>query len=117
MKESRSSIAPIAAAALLLLLPLTYVASYYCVVDTTIISQFPGPDLRYRVCPEMCGTIYWPVEQVDRRLRPEAWFDPLIKLITETIEPSTGWGHLASEEDTARLARQESTAAAAPVDQ
>lgn len=112
MDEPRSSVAPIAAAGLLLLLPLGYIGSYYCLVDTTIIGAVTGQDLRYRIYPETCGRIYWPVEQVDRQLRPAAWFDPLIKLITESIEPTTGWGY--HESQTPEWPTPESTVAEAP---
>ena len=94
MNESRSWSAPVVAA-LLLLLPLGYIGSYYCLVDTDrggYIGCGPNmPDLRYRICPELCGKFFWPVEQVDRKLRPDAWEDPLIKLITTTIVPES-WG-------------------------
>lgn len=93
MIEPRSWSAPIVAA-LLLLLPAVYAGSYYCVVDTDRggpswcnLGPWSQTDLRYRVAPEVCGRLYWPIEQVDRKLRPEAWEDPLIKLITISIEP------------------------------
>jgi hypothetical protein len=91
MNEPRSWSAPIVAACLLLV-PAVYVGSYYCAVDTNrggyISLCGPNkPDLRYRVAPEVCGRFYWPIEQVDRKLRPEAWEDPLIKLITSSFEP------------------------------
>lgn len=83
-------------AAVLLLLPTLYVGSYYAVVDTDhpsaqgISFQHPQAcDLRYRIYPELADRFYWPVEQVDRRLRPGAWEDPLIKLITSTIIPES----------------------------
>lgn len=95
MNERRSWSAPIVAA-LLLLLPAVYVGSYYCLVDTergydpvmgcNIGAQL-SESLRYRVASRLCCRIYWPIEQVDRKLRPEAWEDPLVKLITITIEP------------------------------
>ena len=93
MNESRSW-ACAAIAALLLLSPLLYVGSYYYLVDTDSggpswcnLGPHSQTDLRYRVAPEVCGRFYWPIEQVDRKLRPDAWEDPLIKLITISIEP------------------------------
>jgi len=97
---SRSSSAGAIAAAVLLLLPILYVGSYYAVVDTDDPTaagvsfrcsvSARSRDLRYRIYPEVAGVIYWPIEQVDRRLRPAAWEDPLIKMITSTIVPE-GW--------------------------
>ena len=84
-------------AAVLLLLPTLYVGSYYAVVDTdhssaqgiSFCRSNNDRDLRYRIYPELAGRFYWPIEQVDRRLRPAAWEDPLIKLITSTIIPES----------------------------
>jgi hypothetical protein len=87
MNHSRSLAAPIVAT-LFMLMPLLYVGSYYCLVDTDRIN---AKDLRYRVYPELAGQVYWPIELADRRLRPEAWEDPLIKLITSTIDTSSEW--------------------------
>jgi hypothetical protein len=52
-------------AAVLLLLPVLYVGSYLLLV-------IPGAAMPYRGI-EAARTLYWPVEQVDRRLRPRAW--------------------------------------------
>ena len=81
MDKPRTSAAPLIVAVALLLLPVLYVGSYLALV-------FPGwrtatvtlPDgrqgtriVRYRAFDEQCRVIFWPVEQVDRQLRPQAW--------------------------------------------
>jgi hypothetical protein len=76
--------APIIAASLLLL-PVLYVGSYFFLVSPnrgpvvrTVYgcSLTPGYDVHadYRVGD--LSQLYWPVEQADRRLRPQAWVDP-----------------------------------------
>jgi hypothetical protein len=81
------SFAPITAVMLLLLLmTVLYVGSYLAitygqksfVVDSrkgavlTLGSgeRFTGRIARYRACEEFCEVFFWPVEQIDRRLRP-----------------------------------------------
>ncbi|WP_254509940.1 hypothetical protein [Anatilimnocola floriformis] len=88
MHEPRSYPAAVVAV-LLLLTPLIYVGSYCLLVDTNTVCLYGNPDLRYRTSPELCAKIFWPVEQVDRRVRPDAWEDPLIKLIISSIEPES----------------------------
>jgi hypothetical protein len=69
------SFAPIIAA-ILLLLPVLYVGSYLALVK-------PGPRYgwgsalhpTYRVADRFCTRFFWPLEQVDRKLRPNKW-DP-----------------------------------------
>lgn len=72
-------------AAILLLLPALYVGSYFFLVSPfrgpvvgTVMgcSLSPGYDVHadYRVGD--LSQFYWPVEQADRRLRPQAWIDP-----------------------------------------
>lgn len=66
MKESR---APLIFAIGLLLLPLLYVGSYAALVT-------PSPYWwinHYRVSPELSAQFFWPLEQIDRKLRPEVW--------------------------------------------
>lgn len=55
-------------AVLLLLLPLLYVGSYLAVV-------FPCDDAHdcYRLNAARLVYVYWPLEQLDRRLRPRDW--------------------------------------------
>lgn len=61
-------------AAILLLLPLLYVGSYFALVK-------PGEHLGWGsalYAPYRCGgdvavRLFWPLEQIDRRVRPGAW--------------------------------------------
>jgi hypothetical protein len=53
-------------AAILLLLPI-YMGSYFAVAPR---SAFLPASPIYR----SIGAIYWPLEQIDRRLRPESWY-------------------------------------------
>jgi hypothetical protein len=78
MRGTKTTTAAPLAAAILLLTPVLYVGSYYCLVDTDAVVL---NDLRYRVCGEYCGTIFWPIEKIDRWLRPEAWKNPFEKLM------------------------------------
>jgi hypothetical protein len=66
-------------AVILLLLPLLYVASYYA-----LVLPGPGPlamtstgeckeQSSYRLGSDYARQVFWPVEQIDRRLRPKAW--------------------------------------------
>lgn len=94
VNRNTSSAAPVIAATILLA-PMLYVGSYYCLVDTNcnwpshcnIGPVSPTEDLRYRVAPIVCSRVYWPIEKIDRKLRPAAWEDPLVKIINE-IEPT-----------------------------
>jgi hypothetical protein len=71
--------APLIAAILLLLLPLLYLGSYLALVT-------PGPRIgwgsarysNYRAADEFCIRFFWPLEQIDRQLRPNAWSWPFI---------------------------------------
>ncbi len=63
MKEKRSFV-PVAVAIVLLLLPVAYVGSYLALVEH-------GSALPYR--SEAERTFFWPLEQIDRKLRPDAW--------------------------------------------
>jgi hypothetical protein len=73
------SFAPILAA-VLLLFPLLYVGSYLALVlpgGKVVVSG--GPQLlpayasNYRVDGQWPWRIFWPLEQIDRRVRPGAW--------------------------------------------
>jgi hypothetical protein len=87
MDERRTNLLPIASAVLLLVL---YVGSYLVVVRTkrqfiasssggVVVNFGDGKGIQtgefehYIACPALCRSIYWPIEIVDRRLRPEAW--------------------------------------------
>jgi hypothetical protein len=68
-------------AAVLLLLPVLYVGSYLALIgeygSSRIMVKVEGgyhsEDTPYRCCPEICKPLFWPLEQIDRRLRPKAW--------------------------------------------
>lgn len=78
MKYSR---APLIFAIALLLLPILYVGSYlalvtpggFSIADDTGGGNMPISFYNYRVSPSICSTLFWPLEQIDRKLRPEAW--------------------------------------------
>jgi hypothetical protein len=83
MKE-KQSFAPVIMAAVLLLLPLLYVASYLVLVNRrapVAVSHASPPT--YTVSHYRCGGtwaagLYWPLEQVDRRLQPDKWIEPFV---------------------------------------
>lgn len=74
--------APLLVAIVFLLLPLLYVGSYFALV-------LPGPAgvvtvpphgwylerHKYRAGGSVADVIFWPVEQVDKALRPDVWND------------------------------------------
>jgi hypothetical protein len=76
-------------ATLLLLLPVLYVVSYLALVE-------PGPRFgwgsavypTYRVADGFCTRIFWPLEQLDRKLRPGAW-----KLEEDPFWLTESYGH------------------------
>lgn len=76
MKESRGSAIVVA---LLMLLPMMYVGSYLALVVPSGIHhpanyfEFLG---YYRCFDGIAAKVYWPLEQVDRRIRPDAWYGP-----------------------------------------
>lgn len=85
MDKPRSSAAPIFAA-ILLLLPVLYIGSYFALVipagklpkSTIAASLFASPQgiiqvSHYRLMPAFAARFYWPLEQLDRKLRPKAW--------------------------------------------
>ena len=68
-------------AAVLLLLPLLYVGSYALIVDPHTVIVTCGHDNSpamplYRVGGEYAARFYWPLETIDRRLRPVTWHEP-----------------------------------------
>jgi hypothetical protein len=71
------TIAPIIVA-VFLLLPLLYVASYVVLVRPNV-RVIKSPAIvasnveHYRLPGRICGRFFWPLEKVDRRLRPGAW--------------------------------------------
>jgi hypothetical protein len=79
MDKPRSS-APIIAA-VLLLLPVLYAGSYLALVTPgrqqfvdfgPPIGEVPSP-ADYRVAANSCHRLFWPLEQIDRRVRPGVW--------------------------------------------
>jgi hypothetical protein len=76
---SPRSIAPAIAAALLLLLPLGYAGSYLAIIQPGWEIQCCGHSshdylfVGYRIGGEWSQRFYWPLEQLDRRLRPGVW--------------------------------------------
>jgi hypothetical protein len=63
--KSPSRAAPIVAA-ILLLLPVFYVGAYLALVRPAYASP-------YRVSPQVCSVVFYPLEQFDRKVRPNAW--------------------------------------------
>ena len=78
MQKSRST-APIIAA-VLLLVPVLYVGSYFALVVPQGIYPVGdpfAPTMYYRFGNGIAQRLYWPLERIDRRLRPKAWeIDP-----------------------------------------
>jgi hypothetical protein len=79
----RRSAAPIIAA-VLLLLPVLYVGSYLALVTPqlrtmTVVHQTPYGQMdelrytHYRIGEKTPELVFWPLEQIDRRVRPAAW--------------------------------------------
>lgn len=77
MKKHATSIL----AAILLLLPMLYAGSYLALVwpDGERVnmadSRSDFPTYRYGT-EAWAGLFYWPLEQLDRRVRSGAWYDP-----------------------------------------
>ena len=78
--QGKSAAAP-TIAAVLLLLPLLYVGSYLVLVWPDAM-RYHMLDSRWEVFPKYrygteawSGTLYWPLEQIDRRVRPDEWYD------------------------------------------
>jgi hypothetical protein len=92
MTQSR---APLIVAIALLLLPVLYVGSYLALVIPGSVCVLPnGTEIRegqisewdsynftyktYRTGGRRVELFFWPIEQVDRRLRPGSWQGPFI---------------------------------------
>lgn len=68
-------------AAVLLLLPVLYVGSYFALVvpsgirvGTIKINWIPQPIIdHYRIGGDIAAAVFWPLEQIDRNVRPGAW--------------------------------------------
>lgn len=76
--------APIILAVVFLLLPAMYVGSYCALVipggrsvlkdeNVNEFSFNPWERVYYRAQPKRASILYWPLEQIDRRVRPNAW--------------------------------------------
>ena len=64
-------------AVILVLLPIGYLVSYLMLVKHDIPgSELPRMDDRYRLGNDYAEVLYWPLEQIDRKLRPAAWAPP-----------------------------------------
>lgn len=69
-------------AAILLLLPLLYVGSYFALLRPPQILLVPAhPETQihhyaqYRLGGKVAEQFFWPLEQIDRKVRPESWGD------------------------------------------
>jgi hypothetical protein len=70
--------APLIVAIVLLVLPVLYVGSYLALVvpgpDWLKIDGIDGPHRHpYRIGESWSSTVFWPLEQIDRKLRPVVW--------------------------------------------
>jgi hypothetical protein len=83
MDKPRSTAAPIIAA-LLLLLPVLYVGSYLALVEPPqsisserilqrMFESSGGQISNYRAFQSVSTKLFWPLEQIDRKVRPRAW--------------------------------------------
>jgi hypothetical protein len=113
---SKRSVAPIIAA-ILLLLPVLYVATYLALVKpgpTGVFSVSLGvvtyasdpnspfdaePADNYRGGNTWAPRFYWPLEQIDRRLRPGEWDGSSLQLGTRSGVSQPGFNPAISDED------------------
>ena len=79
MEEKRSS-AFLMVLAIILLPLVLYVGSYLALVTpggTPFVIAPKGPPVtawaNYRAYPDVSAVVFWPLEQIDRRVRPDAW--------------------------------------------
>jgi hypothetical protein len=67
------------AVALLLCVPVYFVSYVALVVPNGVEVSLPAPAPpvwkinHYRLAPDQAAVVYWPLEQMDRRIRPAAW--------------------------------------------
>jgi hypothetical protein len=79
METTRHNLTPLVLAGLLLLLPVLYLSSYLLLVvrrpmvsvSLTYPTQYSAD--YYRVGGDYAEAFYWPLEQIERKLRPAAW--------------------------------------------
>jgi hypothetical protein len=76
--EERSSHTPWVAIILLCLLPCIYAGSYLALVEAQPLSFVSGPGpwrkrAVYRVGGAVAAKVYWPINKLDRKVRPDYW--------------------------------------------
>jgi hypothetical protein len=71
MEEKRSNLMPLMVALLLLTLPILYLGTYLALIDPGFGKVHP-----YRLGSGYSSAVFWPLEQLDRRIRPDAWRNP-----------------------------------------
>lgn len=64
--------APLAVAIVLLVLPVLYLGNYFALVTPNTRLSSKGPE-HYRLRGRMWSNVFWPLEQVDRKVRPDEW--------------------------------------------
>jgi hypothetical protein len=67
---------PLITAIVLLLLPVVYVGSYLAlrrVVGYERFGRYRWVEVRYKYCGQWGNALFWPLEQIDRKVRPGAW--------------------------------------------
>ena len=78
-----SSRAPLIVAIALLLLPVVYVVSYLALVAPRSVVVSPRGILimsNYRVAHRVLPIVFLPLEQIDRKIRPQVW-NPIRELV------------------------------------
>jgi hypothetical protein len=76
----RESRAPLIVAIVLLLLPVLYVGSYFVlVVPEGFLVARDGQNFGtyYRIGGAWSRRFYWPMEEIDQKIRPRAWGVPV----------------------------------------
>jgi hypothetical protein len=78
---NRESRAPLIVALVLLLLPVLYVGSYLALVmpagrivlEADAAGNLYGRTYLYRAGKKYSSVVFWPLEQIDRKVRPGTW--------------------------------------------
>jgi hypothetical protein len=97
-------------ATVLLLLPVAYVGSYLAMAQPgwvlhvcTHSGNGEIPLEPYRFGGEWSACLFWPVEQIDRKLRPSLWehqdYDQRLRPGSRCIELYNPWENAATEDD------------------
>ena len=75
--KSQSSGGPVIFAVVLLMLPVLYIGSYLSLVKPEGRRLYDRSGFirvaSYRVDGRLPSQFYWPLEKIDRRVRPQAW--------------------------------------------